>query len=105
MSNRDLIRFKLDAGICIIDDAQLQQWIIDQLTNHPDRFEYVEGWQNAELGGEPEDIVVPSGMDSVFHLNDPVSTLQLVATLLISSIPGLEEEDSYWDVDWDNDSS
>jgi len=44
-------------------------------------------------------------MDSVFHLNDPVSTLQLVATLLINSIPGLEEEDSYWDVDWDSDGS
>ena len=102
MSNNELIRFTLDAGICVNDDALLRQWIIEQITKVPDKFEYVEGWHNDELGPEPEDVVIPSGLDSVFHLNDPVSTLQLVATLLISSIPGLEEEDSSWSVDWDS---
>ena len=68
----------------------------------PDKFEYVEGWQDDELGTDPEDVVIPSSLDSVFHLNDPVSALQLVAALLINSIPGLEEEDSYWDVHWDS---
>jgi len=86
----------------VIDDAHLQKWIIDQITKFPDKFEYVEGWQDDELGTDPEDVVIPSSLDSVFHLNDPVSTLQLVASLLINSIPGLEEEDSYWDVHWDS---
>jgi hypothetical protein len=86
----------------VIDEAPLREWILDQITKLPDKFEYVEGWQDDELGTDPEDVVIPSGMDSVFHLNDPVSTLQLVATLLINSIPGLEEEDSSWDVKWDS---
>ena len=103
MSNNELIRFKLDAGISVIDDALLQQWIIEQIEKVPDKFEYVEGWQDDELGTDPEDVVVPAALDSVFHLNDPVSTLQLVATLLIRSVAGLEERDSYWDVDWDTD--
>jgi hypothetical protein len=89
----------------VIDDAQLQQWIFDQITKLPDKFDYVEGWQDEELGTAAEDVVIASSLDSVFHLNDPVSTLQLVATLLINSIPGLEEEDSNWDVDWDSDRS
>ncbi len=105
MSENEMIRFKLDARICVIDETRLRQWIIEQITEVPDEFEYVEGWQNDELGTGPEDVVIPSGLDSVFHLNDPVSTLQLVATLLIGSVPGLEEQDSYWDVDWDGDES
>jgi hypothetical protein len=97
----EVIRFKLDSGVCVIDHALLQDWIIEQISKLPGKFEYVEGWQDEELGTDPEDVVIPSSLDSVFHLNDPVNTLQLVATLLISSIPGLEEEDSNWDVDWD----
>lgn len=103
--DHEVIRFKLDAGICVIDDADLRTWIIDQISKLPDKFEYVEGWQDPELGGDPEDVVIPSGLDAVFHLDDPVSMLQLVATLLINSIPGLEEEDSKWDVGWDSDGS
>ena len=49
----EVIRFKLDAGICVIDGAQLQKWIIDQITKLPDKFEYVEGWQDEELGTDP----------------------------------------------------
>jgi len=45
-----VIRFKLDSGICVTDDARLQKWIIDQITKFPDKFEYVEGWQDDELG-------------------------------------------------------
>lgn len=105
MSDHEVIRFKLDSGICVIDDALLQEWVIDQISKLFDKFEYVEGWQDDELGTDPEDVVIPSSLDSVFHLNDPASTLQLVATLLINSIPGLEEEDGNWDVDWDSDGS
>ena len=105
MPDYETIRFKLDSGICVIDDALLHEWIIDQISKLADKFEYVEGWQDDELGTDPEDVVIPSSLDSVFHLNDPVSTLQLVATLLINSIPGLEEEDSYWDVHRDSDGS
>jgi hypothetical protein len=104
MPDLDVIRFKLNSGVCVIDSGDLQQWIIDQIAIVPEKFEYVEGWQDEELGTGPENVVVPASLDSVFHLNDPVSALQLVATLLISSVPGLEEEDSSWDVGWDGDS-
>ena len=80
-------------------------WIFEQIDKRGDGFEYIEGWQDPELGGDPEDVVVLDGGESVVHLDDPVSTLQLVAMLLIDSIPGLEEEDSSWDLDLDETSA
>jgi hypothetical protein len=96
--DNEVIRFKLDSGICIVDEGELFGWIIEQIDKRPGKFEYVEGWENLELGTDPEDVVIPAGSDAVFHLDNPVETLQLVATLLIGSVPGLEEMDSYWDV-------
>jgi len=101
MAGNDVIRFKLDSGIVVTDYVALFGWIIDQVNKRRGEYEHVWDWVNPELGGESEDVVIPIGSDAVFHLNDEVSVLQLVATLLIGSIPGLEEVDSFWNVDWD----
>lgn len=96
-----VIRFKLDSGVVIDDHAAVVGWVLEQVEKHGDRYEYVPDWVSQELGGDPEPVVVPAGEDFGFHLDDPVSTLQLVAALIVDSVPGLDEVDSYWNVDWD----
>ena len=52
------IRFKLDSRVCIIDPGKLFTWIFKQIDKRGDGFEYIEGWQDPELGGNPEDVVI-----------------------------------------------
>lgn len=85
MPDFETIRFKLDSGIRVIDGALLHEWIIDQISKRSDKFEYVEGWQDDELGTDPEDVVIPSSLDSVFHLTIPF--LRCSSWLPCPSIP------------------
>jgi hypothetical protein len=85
-----VISFSLDSGICVIDDGALQGWVLEQVKNRRDEFEYVPDYGN---------VVDRRNPDCIYDLDDTLSTLQLVATLLIGSVPGLEEVSSYIEVD------
>jgi len=50
VADNEVVRFKLDLGVCVIDELELWKWIIEQIDKRPGEFEYVEGWQNLELG-------------------------------------------------------
>jgi hypothetical protein len=99
------IRFKLDSGVNVYDLGALTQRLVELIQERGDlRYAYVPSWENVETGGPEEDVVVIDG-DPLIHLDDPVEALQLLAMLLLDSVPGIEEVDSYWDVDRDEPST
>lgn len=103
MTDGEVIRFKLDAGLSVLDKDELKSWLLDQLdaVQYGRRYEYVPDWVDPELGEDPKEVVIPDSVDSVFVLDDPVSLLMLLADLLLRTVPGIEEADSNWDVEWD----
>ena len=92
--DEDVFPLEIDATVVVADLATLVGWVTDHL-DLDSSLTYINDWVDPDSEEEdpvPEDVI--AGEVSVYLLSDPAKMVDLVATLLPLTVPGIRVESS-----------
>ena len=92
--DEDVFPLEIAATVVVADLATLVGWVTDHL-DLDSSLTYINDWVDPDSEEEdpvPEDVI--AGEVSVYLLSDPAKMVDLVATLLPLTVPGIRVESS-----------